>query len=163
MTKIPGAPAVPNNHDSANSVLDISVAEWLGSISQGHHSHVLATLGTTFEDFESITAGDLFAAGIEQPDEISCILTRLRARVPDVRVLPRPISRTSSHGSRGVARPGSARSLERSFAELQAPLEHLEPDPTFVAALVDQGIEEAAARRAKAPRSGKAHTLCPCH
>eukprot|EP01043_Picozoa_sp_COSAG02_P014306 COSAG02_NODE_588_length_19902_cov_115.928900_9_plen_1335_part_00 len=149
LTKDSRAAALPSNHDTADPMLDISVAEWLGSINMGHHSHVLATLGTTFADFESLTAGDLFAAGIEQPDEISCILTRLRARIPDVRVLPRPISRTASHGSGSVARPGSARSLERSFAESQAPLgQSLEPDPTILSALVDQGIDEAAARRA---------------
>ena len=151
LAKVPSAPSVLNNHDSTKSVLDIAVAEWLGSINMGHHAHVLASLGTTFADFDSLTAGDLFASGIEQPDEISAILTRLRARIPDVHVLPRPRS-----ASRGVARPGSVDTLGCSFAESRcAPIEQPDPDPTIFSALINQGIDEATARRATVATKNK--------
>jgi hypothetical protein len=62
--------------------------------------------------------------------------------------VPRP--RTASPGSRGAARPGSAKPVVPSFAEtVSVKLEKQSPpDPGIVSALVAQGIAPSAARRA---------------
>ena len=137
-----------------DSVLDPAVAGWLSSVQLGQHAIMLARLGTTFSDFENLTTGDLFAAGVEEPDHISSILTRLRSRVPPIRVLPRPRPRSGSPGSRGAARPGSAKTAAApSFAESVAesaavPSHEATPDPAITELLVQQGISRINAEHA---------------
>ena len=146
----------PNPEVDSEEVLSIEVASWLSSVGLGAYCTALAKIGTTFGDFEGLTAGDLFVAGVQDPDAIAQILIRMRCRVPPIRVIPRP--RTASPESRARARPGSAQAAAPpSFAEEVAIRRSASaedaPDPSIVEALVHQGISLDAAKRAASATS----------
>jgi hypothetical protein len=86
-----------------DAVLSVEVAQWLASVGLGRHTGALARLGTVFEDFASLQAADLAAAGVDAPAEQAAILTRLRLPPPP---LPRgsPSRPPCSSGGEGRRR-----------------------------------------------------------